>query len=218
MPRLKLPKTRPKKNKNKLTHNKNMKIDIKLITKLRKQTGAGMEICKEALTEADGDMAKAVEVLRKKGSKIADKRAGKEAQEGIICSYIHSNNKVGVLLELNCETDFVAKNEDFKKLAYDLAMQVAAQSPLYVNIDDIPEEVSNKEKEIVKEQLLAEGKNVKMLDKIIEGKLNKWYEEVCLLKQPFIKDEDITIEELINGKIASLGEKVKVGGFCRKQI
>jgi elongation factor Ts len=195
-----------------------MAIDIKLITKLRKQTGAGMETCKEALTEADGDMEKAVEILRKKGSKIADKRAGKEAKEGIICSYIHSNNKVGVLLELNCETDFVARNEDFKKLAYDLAMQVAAQSPLYVSIDEIPEEMLNKEKEIIKEQLLTEGKNVKMLDKIIEGKLNKWNEEVCLLKQSFIKDEDITIEELINEKIASLGEKIKVGGFCRRQI
>lgn len=195
-----------------------MAIDTNLILKLRKQTGVGMENCKEALIEANGDFDKAVEILRKKGSKIADKRAGKEASEGVICSYIHANNKVGVLLELNCETDFVARNEDFKKLAYDLAMQVAAQSPLYVNINDIPEEMQNKEKEIIKEQLLAEGKNVKMLDKIIEGKLDKWHEEVCLLKQPFIKDEDITIEELIDEKIASLGEKIKVGGFCRKQI
>ena len=195
-----------------------MEIDIKLITELRNQTGAGVADCREALIEADGDKEKAVEILRKKGEKIANKRAGKEVSEGIICSYIHANNRIGALVELNCETDFVAKNQEFKNLAYDLAMQIAAQNPLYINSDDIPEEVLVKEKEIIKEQLLAEGKPGAMLDKIIEGKLVKWYEEVCLLKQPFIKNEDITIEELINEKIASLGEKIKIGGFCRKQI
>ena len=195
-----------------------MKVDINLITQLRKQTGAGMADCREALIEADGDMEKAIEILRKKGAKIANKRAGKEASEGIIYAYIHANDKVGALLELNCETDFVAKNEEFKKLAHDIAMQIAAQSPLYVAPEDIPEEILNKEKDLYKDQLLAEGKPAKMLDKIIEGKVNKWYEEVCLLKQPFIKNEDITIEELINEKIASLGEKIKVGSFCRKQI
>jgi len=195
-----------------------MKIDVKLITQLRKKTGAGMADCKEALTEANGDMAKAMEILRKKGAKIADKRAGKEAAEGVIYAYIHANNKVGALVELNCETDFVAKNEEFKNLAHDLAMQIAAQSPLYVAPEDVPEDILNKEKDLFKEQLTLEGKPEKMLDKIIEGKVNKWYEEVCLLKQPFIKNEDITIEELINEKIAGLGEKIKVGGFCRKQI
>ncbi|MBN1326115.1 translation elongation factor Ts [Candidatus Falkowbacteria bacterium] len=195
-----------------------MKIDTSIITKLRKQTGAGMSDCREALDAANGDIEKAIEILRKKGSKIANKRAGKEATEGIICAYIHANNKIGALVELNCETDFVARNEEFKKLAYDLAMQVVAQCPLYVSPEDVPEEVLDKEKEIIKEQLSAEGKNIKMLDKITEGKLNKWYEEVCLLKQRFIKNEDITIEEHINEKIAGLGEKIKVGSFSRKQI
>jgi elongation factor Ts len=195
-----------------------MKIDIKSITKLRNQTGAGVADCREALIEAKGNFEKAVEILRKKGAKIASKRAEKQAKEGIIYAYIHTNNKVGALVELNCETDFVAKNEEFKKLAHDLAMQIAAQSPLYVSPEDVPEEVLNKEKELYKDQLLAEGKPEKMLDKIIEGKINKWYEEVCLLKQTFIKNEDITVEDLINEKIASLGEKIKVSGFCRKQI
>lgn len=195
-----------------------MSIDISLVTKLRKQTGAGMADCQEALTEANGDLEKAVEFLRKKGSKIASKRAGKEALEGVIVSYIHANNKLGVLLELNCETDFVARNEDFKKLAHELAMQVAAQNPLYIGPEDVPTEVLAKEKEIIKEQLLAEGKKPEMMEKIVEGKLNKWYEEVCLLNQPYIKDEDITIAEFMNGKIASIGEKIKIGSFCRKQI
>ena len=195
-----------------------MKIDIKSITKLRNQTGAGVAVCREALIEAEGNFEKAVEVLRKKGAKIASKRAEKQAKEGIIYAYIHTNNKVGALVELNCETDFVAKNEEFKNLAHDLAMQIAAQSPLYVSPEDVPEAILNKEKEIYKDQLLAEGKPEKMLDKIIEGKINKWYEEVCLLKQTFIKNEDITVEDLINEKIASLGEKIKVSGFCRKQV
>jgi len=177
-----------------------------------------MKDCQEALAEADGDLAKALELLRKKGAKIAGKRADKEAKEGIIYAYIHANHKIGVLLELNCETDFVAKTDGFKQLAHDLAMQIAAQSPLYIAPEDVPEEIANKEKDIYKEQLLAEGKPEKMLDKIIEGKINKWLEDVCLLKQQFIKNEDITIEEYINEKIASLGEKIKVGSFCRKQI
>ncbi|MCX6744006.1 MAG: translation elongation factor Ts [Candidatus Parcubacteria bacterium] len=195
-----------------------MQIDTKLIMQLRSQTGAGMKVCQEALAEANGDLAKAVDVLRKKGAKIAGKRADKEAKEGIIFAYIHANNKIGVLLELNCETDFVAKTDGFKQLAHDLAMQIAAQSPLYIAAENVPEEVINKEKDIYKEQLLSEGKPEKMMDKIIEGKINKWLEDVCLLKQQFIKNEDITIEEYINEKIASMGEKIKVGSFCRKQI
>jgi elongation factor Ts len=193
-------------------------MDLELITKLRKQTGAGVIDCKEALAESNGDLDKALEILRKKGAKIAGKRADKEATEGIIYAYIHANNKAGALIELNCETDFVAKNEEFKNLAHDLAMQITAQNPLYISPEDVPEDILNKEKEIIKEELLAEGKPEDMLDKIIEGKLNKWYEEVCLLQQPFIKNEDLTIEKLINEKIASLGEKIKIGSFCRKQI
>jgi len=195
-----------------------MNIDINLITQLRNQTGAGIADCKEVLTETNGDLEKAVELLRKKGAKIAGKRAEKEASEGIIYAYIHANNKVGAIIELNCETDFVAKNESFKNLAHDLAMQIVAQNPLYLSPEEIPEDVANKEKEIYKDQLVAEGKPANMVDKIIEGKMNKWYEEVCLLKQTFIKNEDITIEDLINEKIVGLGEKIKVGSFCRKEI
>lgn len=195
-----------------------MQIDTKLIMELRSQTGAGIKDCQEVLTEANGDLKKALELLRKKGAKIADKRAAKEAKEGIIYAYIHANNRIGAIIELNCETDFVAKNEEFKKLAHDLAMQIAAQNPLYIAPEDVPEAVVNKEREIYKEQLLSEGKPENMLDKIIEGKLNKWYTEICLLKQSFIKDEDISIEDYLNGKIASIGEKIKIGSFCRKQI
>jgi len=195
-----------------------MKINLDLITKLRNQTGAGMADCKEALEEADGNIEKAIEILRKKGAKIASKRAEKKAGEGLVYAYIHANNKIGALVELNCETDFVAKNQEFKNLAHDLAMQVAAQNHLYISPEDVPEEVLAKEKDLFNDQLLIEGKPEKMLAKIIEGKVAKWYEEVCLLKQPFIKDEDITVEDLINEKIASLGEKIEVGGFCRKQI
>lgn len=197
---------------------KPMPIDTKLIVQLRNQTGAGMNDCQEALTEANGDPDKALEFLRKKGAKIASKRAGKEANEGIVYAYIHANNKVGALIELNCETDFVAKNEDFKNLAHELALQITAQNPIYLAPEDIPEDVVNKEKEIFKAELLADGKPENMLEKIIEGKVNKWYGEVCLLKQSYIKNEDITIEEYLNEKIASLGEKIQIGSFCRKQI
>lgn len=185
---------------------------------LRNQTGAGIKDCQEVLTEANGDLNKAMELLRKKGAKIAGKREEKDAKEGIIYAYIHANNKIGAMIELNCETDFVAKNENFKAIAHDIAMQIAAQNPLYIAPADVPEEIINKEKEIYKEQLLAEGKPENMLDKIIEGKINKWYQDVCLLKQPFIKDEDITIEDYLNEKIASIGEKIKIGSFSRKQI
>jgi elongation factor Ts len=195
-----------------------MPIDSKLIVQLRTQTGAGMKDCQEALAESNGDLNKALEFLRKKGAKIASKRAEKEATEGIIYAYIHANNKIGALVELNCETDFVARNEEFKKIAHDIAMQIVAQSPLYLVPEEVPEDLVNKEKELYKEQLLAEGKPEKMLDKIIEGKINKWYQDVCLLKQAFIKNEDITIEDYLNEKIASLGEKIKIGSFSRKQI
>jgi len=195
-----------------------MEIDIKQITELRQQTGAGVADCREALIGSNGDQAKALEFLRKKGAKIADKRSDKEAKEGIIYAYIHANNKVGTLIELNCETDFVAKNQEFRNLAHDLAMQITAQNPLYIDVENVPEEVLNKEKEIMKEQLKSENKPEAMHDKIIEGKLNKWYEEVCLMRQPFIKNEDITIADYLNEKIAGLGEKIKIGSFWRKQI
>lgn len=194
-------------------------IDTKKITQLRSQTGAGMVECKKALEEAGGDFQKAVEVLRKKGeAKAAKKSAEREAKEGVVYSYIHATNKIGAMLELNCETDFVARNEEFKELAHDLAMHIVALNPLYIKPEDVPQEVLRKEKEVYAEQLRTEAKPEEIIEKIVEGKLNKYYEEVCLLKQPFIKNEDITIEELIKEKIAKLGEKIEINRFCRFEI
>ena len=193
--------------------------DLKLITQLRQQTGCGINDIKKALDEAGGDTEKAIEVLRKKGDvKAAKKAAERETKEGIVYSYIHPNQKIGAMLELACETDFVARNEEFQNLAKDIAMQIAATNPLYLRPEDVPEEVLNKEKEIYRAQLLTESKPENMIDKILEGKLEKWYEEVCLLKQPFIKDEDITIESLITEKIAKIGEKIEIDHFVRFEV
>ncbi len=189
------------------------------VVKLRTMTGAGMLDCKKALDEAGGDLDKAAEILRKKGqAKAAKKSAERETKEGIVHSYIHANGKVGVLLELLCETDFVARNEVFKELAHDLAMQIAATDPLYIKPEDVPEEVIKKEKSMIKEEMADESKPADVLDKIVEGKMAKYYEEICLMNQLFIKDEDKTIADLINDKIASLGEKIEVGRFCRFSI
>ncbi len=194
-------------------------VDLQQVAKLRQQTGCGINDCRNALEEAGGDVDKAMEVLRKKGElKAAKKSAERETKEGIIYSYIHPNKKIGSMVELDCETDFVARNEEFQALAKDLAMQIAATNPLYLKPEDIPEEVLNKEKEIYKEQLLAESKPEDMIDKIVEGKLSKWYEEVCLLKQSFIKDEDLTIEDLIKEKIAKIGEKIEIDNFVRFEV
>ncbi|MFH0779674.1 MAG: translation elongation factor Ts [Parcubacteria group bacterium] len=191
----------------------------KAILKLRNLTGAGLVDCQKALDEAGGDLTKAQEILRKKGeAKAAKKIQERQAKEGIVYSYIHSNNKVGVLLELFCETDFVARTDDFKNLARDIAMQIAAMSPEYLNSDQIPDEVIEKEKEIYREQLKTEGKPEAMIEKIMTGKLQKFYEEVCLLNQPFIKDEKIKIEDLIKQAIAKIGEKIEIGKFVRFQI
>lgn len=189
------------------------------VVKLRTMTGAGMLDCKKALDEAGGDLDKAAEILRKKGqAKAAKKSAERETKEGIVHSYIHANGKVGVLLELLCETDFVARNEVFQELAHDLAMQIAATEPLYIKPEDVPQEVVEKEKSMIKEEMADESKPADVLDKIVEGKMAKYYEEICLMNQPFIKDEDKTIADLINDKIASIGEKIEVGRFCRFSI
>jgi len=189
------------------------------IIKLREQTGAGMLDCKKALDEAGGDLEKAAEILRKKGqAKAAKKSAERETKEGIVHAYIHANGKVGAMVELLCETDFVAKNEVFQELAHEIAMQIAATEPLYLKSEDVPEEVVEKEKSIIKEEMADESKPADVLDKIIEGKMAKYYEDVCLLNQPYIKDEDMTIGDLINNKIASLGEKIEIGNFCRFAI
>lgn len=196
-----------------------MIVNPKLITQLREQTGVGIIECKNALEEAGGNLEKAIEILRKKGEiKAAKKIAERVTKEGLIHAYIHSNGKVGVLLEVDCETDFVARNEEFKSLVHDLAMQIAATNPLYIKPEDVPASVIEKEKEMYLEEIRGQEKPPAVVEKIIEGKLEKYFEDVCLLKQPFIKDEDITVEELINQKIAKFGEKIEVRKFVRFQI
>ncbi|MDN5326957.1 MAG: elongation factor Ts [Moorella sp. (in: firmicutes)] len=185
---------------------------------LRERTGAGMMDCKKALAEANGDMEKAIEYLRKKGLATAAKRAGKVASEGLVQAYIHGGGRIGVLIEVNCETDFVAKTEDFRDLVHNLAMQVAASRPEYVAREDVPEEVLAKEKEILRAQALNEGKPEQVVEKIVNGRLEKFYQENCLLEQPFIKDMDRTVQDLINEKIAKLGEKIVVRRFVRYAV
>jgi elongation factor Ts len=189
-----------------------------MIKELRDKTQAGMLDCKKALIETNGDMETAVEFLRKKGLASADKKMDREVTEGIIASYIHSNNKIGVLIELKTMTDFVARNSDFQELAKELAMQVAAASPIYVSPEDVPADVIAKEKEIYKEQMLNSGKPENVVEKIVEGKLQKYYSEVCLLEQEYIKDSSIKIKDLIREKIATFGENIAVGKFSRFQI
>jgi len=193
--------------------------DTSIILKLREMTGAGMMDCKRALDEAGDNLEKAVDVLRKKGTiKAAKKQSERQTKEGLVHAYIHSNNKVGVLVELLCETDFVARNEEFQNLAHDLAMQIAATNPLYLKPENVPAEVVEKEKSIYLEELAGQEKPPAVVEKILAGKLEKYFEDVCFLKQPFIKDEDITIEELINQKIAKIGEKIEVRKFVRFSI
>lgn len=194
-----------------------MAVTIDQIKKLRAQTGAGLSDCKEALEASKGDIEKAYDYLRQKGMAKAQKRAEKEANNGFIGSYIH-NGKIGVLVELNCETDFVARNEKFQDLARDIAMHIAASTPLYISTDEVPEEVLEKERKIYKEELLKEGKPEKIIDNIVEGKLNKYYEEVVLLKQLFVKDNSKKIEDLLNEAISSIGEKVLISRFVRFEV
>ncbi len=193
-------------------------ITSEMIKQLREKTQAGMLDCKKALAEMDGDMDKAVEFLRKKGLASADKKMTRQATEGIVASYIHSNNKVGVLIELKCETDFVARNDDFQTLAKELCMQIAASSPQYVSVDDVPAEVVEKERDIAREQMKDSGKPENVLEKIIDGKIAKYYSEVCLLEQEYIKDSSVVIKDLIKSKVAVYGEPIEVGRFTRYQI
>jgi elongation factor Ts len=195
-----------------------MEISAKMVKDLREKTGLGMMDCKKALVESEGDLDKAVEYLRKKGALKAATREGRATSEGRIGSYIHMNGKIGVLVELNCESDFVAKTDQFAELVKDLCMHVAASSPSWISPDDIPEEVVAKEKEIYMSQAKQAGKPDKMLEKIADGKLKKFYSEVCLLEQSFVKDTDKSIAELIKEKIAQLGENITIGRFCRFQL
>jgi len=189
-----------------------------MVKDLRAKTGAGMMDCKEALTDSNGDFEKAVEYLRKKGMSAATKRSSKAAKEGTIASYIHMQGRIGVMVEINCETDFVAKTDDFKAMAKDIAMHIAATNPMYVSPEQIPEDVLAVEKDIYKSQAAAEKKPEKIWDKIIQGKLKKYYEEVCLLDQKFIKDPDISVGTLVNNLIAKTGENIMVRRFARFQL
>lgn len=185
------------------------------VKELRGKTGAGVMDCKKALVEADGDMEKAIILLREKGLAKAAKKQSRSASEGIIESYIHGNGRIGVLVEVNCETDFVARNEEFKNFAKDIAMQVAASNPKYLSREDVPAEVIEKEKEILRAQALNEGKPEKVVEKIVDGRIEKYYEENCLLEQPFIKDPDKKVSQLIMEKIAVIGENITVSRFVR---
>ncbi len=193
--------------------------DLKQVSELRKKTGAGILDCQKALEESRGDEEKAIEILRKKGAlKAAKKLAERTASEGLIHAYVHANKKLGVLLEINCETDFVARNEDFQRLANELALQIAAMNPSYIKPADVPAEEIAKEKKLIAEELKAAGKPAGMIDKIVAGKLEKYYEEVCLLKQPYIKDDKVKVEKLIEEAIAKIGEKIEVGRFVRYEM
>jgi elongation factor Ts len=189
-----------------------------MVKELREKTGAGMMDCKEALTVSGGDFEKAIDYLRKKGMSAATKRSSKAAKDGAIASYIHMGGKIGVLVEVNCETDFVAKTDDFRLLAKELTMHIAAANPRYLKSEDIPPDVLEREKEIYRSQAMAEKKPEKIWDKIIEGKLKKYYEDVCLLDQKFIKDTAITVGTLVSNMIAKTGENIVIRRFMRFQL
>lgn len=193
-------------------------ITVEMIKELRSRTGAGMMDCKRALEDTDGNVDKAVDVLRKKGLALAAKKAGRSAKEGMITSYIHHNRRVGVLLELNCETDFVARTDQFEELAKDIAMHIAMANPQYVSKADVPQEVIDHESSIEREKALAEGKPEQIVDRVVEGRISKLYENICLLEQPFIKDNSKTVADLINEAIALLGENIVVGRFARFEV
>lgn len=195
-----------------------MTISAAMVKELRETTGAGMMDCKKALIETDGNIEKAVEYLREKGLAAAAKKAGRIAAEGAVTSYIHMGGKIGVLVEVNCETDFVAKTEKFQELAKNIAMQIAASKPEYVKKEDVSQEVIQKEKEILKAQALNEGKPANIVDKMVEGRIEKYYKEVCLLEQPFIKDGDKTVQQIITEAISEIGENISVRRFVRYEL
>jgi elongation factor Ts len=189
-----------------------------MVMQLREKTGAGIMDCKEALTECNGDMDSAVDFLRKKGLATAAKRAGRAMTEGVIQSYVHMDGKLGVLVEVNCETDFVAKNDDFNAFAKNLAMHIAATNPVAIRPEDVPEEIISKEKEIYRAQVLEMGKPEKIADKIVDGKMQKYFKENCLMNQAYVRDPDMTIEDLLNDMIAKIGENITIKRFARFRI
>ncbi len=193
-------------------------ISAALVKDLRERTGAGMMDCKKALVECQCDMDKAIDFLREKGLAAAAKKEGRIAAEGLVESYIHGGGRIGVLVEVNCETDFVARGDQFKQFVKDIAMQIAASKPLYLAKEDVPAEVVAHEKEILRAQALNEGKPEKIVDKMVEGRVEKYYKEVCLLEQPFIKDPDIIIKDLVVNMVAKIGEKIAIRRFVRYEM
>lgn len=195
-----------------------MEISASMVKELREKTGAGMMDCKAALKESDGDIEKALEYLRVKGLAKAQKKSGRETSEGIVYSYIHPGSRIGVLVEVNCETDFVARTDDFTNFARDISMQIAATSPLSVDRDGVPESEIDKEREVYRNQALEEKKPEQIVNKIVEGRMEKFYSEVVLMDQPFIKDDSKSVRDLLNEIVSKLGENIKVSRFARFQI
>ena len=193
-------------------------ITAAMVKDLRESTGAGMMDCKKALVATEGDMEKAVDFLREKGLSAAAKKSGRITAEGLVEAYIHAGGKIGVLVEVNCETDFVAKTDQFKSLVRDIAMQIAASRPEYVGKEEVPESLVAKEKEILAAQALNEGKPEQIIQKMVEGRIEKFYKDICLLEQPFIKDSDKTVRQLITEKIATIGENISVRRFVRYEL
>lgn len=192
-----------------------MEITLAMIKDLRERTSAGINDCKKALIESDGNMEKAADLLREKGLAAAAKRAGRVASEGVVESYIHGGGRIGVLVEVNCETDFVAQNEKFRAFVKDIAMHIAASSPLYVSKEDVPAEDIEKEKAVLRQQALNEGKPEKIVDKMVEGRISKFYEEYCLMEQAFVKDPEQKVSDLLNSLVAVIGEKITIRRFVR---
>lgn len=193
-------------------------IPAALVKQLRERTGAGFMECKKALTEANGNLEEAETVLRKRGIAVAQKKASREANEGLVGTYIHTGGKLGVLVEVNCESDFVARTADFQQLVHDIAMHIAAADPRYIRKEDVSEEDIAKERDIQRGRALQEGKPEKVVDKIVEGRMGKFYEEICLYEQPFVKDNSITVKELITNLIANVGENVIVSRMARFKV
>ncbi len=193
-------------------------IPAALVKELRDKTGAGMMDCKRALSDADGNFDRAAEILREKGLAAAAKKAGRVAAEGVVDSYIHMGGRIGVLLEVNCETDFVARTDEFRSFVKDVAMQVAAANPQYISREEVPAELIEKEKDILRTQALNEGKPEKIVDKIVDGRIEKYYKESCLLEQAYIRDTDMTITDLLQDKIAKIGENISVRRFVRYEM
>ena len=193
-------------------------ITSKMVKELRDKTNAGMMDCKKALTETGGDMEKAVDLLRQKGLAVAQKRAGRATSEGFIATYVHGDGKLGVMVEVGCETDFVAKNDDFRAFAREIAMQIAAANPAAVKREEIPADLVEREREIYRKQALESGKPENIVDKIISGKMEKFFSEVTLMEQKYIKDQDLTVQDLLNELVAKLGENISIKRFSRFQV